>query len=117
MQKLPPICKIIAHLPGNEGCGRIPGEKAHQTPPHPMYTGGLKCPPKPRGSLVRLTEDLPKDSKRRGEMAALYSRRQGRSRALRGWMATVATYQINRHTKLLLQGKGYATPTAATILT
>ena len=35
MQKLSPICKIIAHPPGKEGCGRIPGEKAYQTPPHP----------------------------------------------------------------------------------
>ena len=46
MQKLSPIAKLLLNPPGKEGCGRIPGEKAHQTPPHPVYTGGLKCPPK-----------------------------------------------------------------------
>ena len=40
------FAKLLHTPPGKEGCGKIPGEKADQTPPHPVYTGGLKCPPK-----------------------------------------------------------------------
>ena len=63
--------------------GGSPAKRHTKLPHTPCTQGGWSVHQSQRRSLVRLTEDLPKDSKQRGEMAALYARPQGRSGV--GW--------------------------------
>ena len=104
--KLCPICKIIAHTPGKGRMWENPWRKGRPKLPHtPCTQRGWSVHQSQRRSLVRLTEDLSKDSKWRGEMAALYARSQGRSGV--GWQRLPHTKST---TTPKFPGKGLCNP-------